>query len=64
MEDFFKNFHVIIEELQIDGVENKLISKLKLILEGLKNSGNKMSSAAKFIDFFVHDILDYSIINK
>ena len=23
-----------------------------------------MTSAAKFIDFFVHDILDYSILNK
>ena len=23
-----------------------------------------MSSACKFIDFFVHDILDYTILNK
>ena len=23
-----------------------------------------MASAAKFIDFFVHDILDYTILNK
>jgi len=23
-----------------------------------------MKSAAKFIDFFVHDILDYTMINK
>jgi len=23
-----------------------------------------MSSATKFIDFFVHDILDYTILNK
>lgn len=23
-----------------------------------------MSSAAKFIDYFVHDILDYTILNK
>ena len=23
-----------------------------------------MDSAAKFIDFFVHDILDYTILNK
>lgn len=23
-----------------------------------------MTSAAKFIDFFVHDILDYTILNK
>lgn len=31
---------------------------------GLENCGNKMSSAAKFIDYFVHDILDYTILNK
>jgi signal transduction histidine kinase len=31
---------------------------------GLENCGNKMSSAAKFIDYFVHDMLDYTILNK
>ena len=34
------------------------------IYKSLKNSGKKISSAAKFIDFFVHDILDYTILNK
>ena len=38
--------------------------KLKKILVGLENCGSKMSSAAKFIDYFVHDILDYTILNK
>jgi hypothetical protein len=33
-------------------------------LVGLENSGNKIESASKFIDFFVHDILDYTILNK
>lgn len=41
-----------------------LTSKLRRILVGLENCGNKMSSAAKFIDYFVHDILDYTILNK
>ena len=27
-------------------------------------SGKKITSATKFIDFFVHDILDYTILNK
>ena len=26
--------------------------------------GKKISSSAKFIDFFVHDILDYTLINE
>ena len=26
--------------------------------------GDKIFSAAKFIDYFVHDILDYTILNK
>jgi len=30
----------------------------------LKKCGTKVTSAAKFIDFFVHDILDYTILNK
>lgn len=64
MQDFFNNFHSVIEQLQINGLEKKLTSKLRRILVGLENCGNKMSSAAKFIDYFVHDILDYTILNK
>jgi len=26
--------------------------------------GKKISSATKFIDFFVHDILDYTLLNQ
>jgi len=33
-------------------------------LKGLQDCGHKMGSAAKFIDYFVHDILDYTILNK
>lgn len=48
----------------VNGAEGVLTSKLKRILSGLQNCGHKMSSAAKFIDYFVHDILDYTILNK
>ena len=34
------------------------------IYDGLERCSDKMSSACKFIDFFVHDILDYTILNK
>ena len=54
----------MLDQLHLNGVEGVLTSKLKRILVGLENCGNKMSSAAKFIDYFVHDILDYTILNK
>jgi len=38
--------------------------KLEDIYESIKNCSKKMTSATKFIDFFVHDILDYTILNK
>lgn len=38
--------------------------KLKIINEGLEKCQDKMSNASKFIDFFVHDLLDYTILNK
>ena len=34
------------------------------IYDGLYTSGRKITQAAKFIDFFVHDILDYTLLNK
>jgi len=30
----------------------------------MNNCGEKLTSACKFVDFFVHDILDYTILNK
>ena len=41
-----------------------MVENLDGICEGIKDSGQKMFSATKFIDFFVHDILDYTILNK
>jgi hypothetical protein len=41
-----------------------LKEKLEKIHLGLQKCSTKMSSACKFIDFFVHDVLDYTILNK
>ena len=30
----------------------------------MQTCGSKIKQASKFIDFFVHDILDYTIINQ
>ena len=37
---------------------------MEQIFQGLNICGKKITSATKFIDFFVHDILDYTILNK
>ena len=41
-----------------------LESDIGKIYEGLNECGKKIVSASKFIDFFVHDMLDYSILNQ
>ena len=38
--------------------------EFKNVYEQLQESGSKVSSASKFLDFFVHDILDYTMLNK
>ena len=32
--------------------------------KGLKDCGKKIVSATKFIDYFVHDMLDYTVLNQ
>ena len=34
------------------------------VYRGLKDCGKKIVSATKFIDYFVHDMLDYSVLNQ
>ena len=51
---------------------NEIMKKLKPLItpnyvtayNGLLDIGLKITSASKFLDFFVHDILDYSMLNK
>ena len=68
MESYLLSFGKIIYTLKKtdkDQVITKdLVDKLDTIHEGIQVSGQKMFSATKFIDYFVHDILDYTILNK
>jgi hypothetical protein len=71
MEGFFENFQYLKSELQnMNGQINseqkfkKIVHALDKIYTGLKTCGKKMTSSAMFIDYFVHDILDFSILNK
>ena len=41
-----------------------LLQKLDLIHKGLEINSNKMKSSTKFIDYFVHDMLDYTILTN
>lgn len=43
---------------------NELIEFLETHLDEERLSCDKMGSANKFIDFFVHDILDFSVLNQ
>ena len=49
-------------------VGNPEVAKITLVLknihEGLETCTKKIVSASKFIDYFVHDMLDYTILNK
>ena len=62
MEISFEQFSEIIDQL-----EEMPISTIKLELKKVytkfQEVGKKTKAASKLIDFFVHDILDYSLIN-
>ena len=70
MKSFLKNLKKVQERLalEIDKKQDNeelinLKNDLSMIYEGLMECGKKIVSATKFIDFFVHDMLDYSILN-
>ena len=41
-----------------------MIKAFETPVEGLINVRRKISQSTKFIDYFVHDMLDYSILNN
>ena len=41
-----------------------MFDKIVSIYSNLSVSTRKLDSASKFIDFFVHDILDYTLLSK
>ena len=68
MKSYFLNFSTILYNLKkAEGdqmISRDLVDKLDDINEGIQACGQKMFSATKFIDYFVHDILDYTVLNK
>ena len=66
MEDFLTSFnHLLVLIKKEDSQFTRKISpKLQKVFNGLQICGKKIVSATQFIDFFVHDILDFSVLNK
>ena len=60
MKQFFKVFFKILQRIENEEIKQELLE----IYDKISRSSHKMASATKFIDFFVHDILDYTILNK
>ena len=62
---FMACFENTLESMQVGSeISADLIKTLRDVFEGIKSSSQKLSSASKFIEFFVHDILDYTVLNK
>ena len=60
MSEFFADVIKIIKQLP----DSEFKHKLYLMFNSILTCGKKMASATKFIDFFVHDILDYTLLNQ
>ena len=66
LKSLLTSFEQIIHLIKKNGSlkDTGLVEKLEDIHSGMAQSGKKIFSAAKFIDYFVHDILDYTILQK
>jgi len=69
MDEFFELFMNVLLTLSksdsLTPIEIKeIFNKLESSYKGLNACGKKLKSASKFVDFFVHDILDYTMLNK
>ena len=62
MQEYFNNLRDIYDYLK--QTNQKVAEKIKLVLEGLVTNSFKMTSSAKFIDYFVHDMLDYTVLTN
>ena len=54
-----KEIYEYLKETNSDAAE-----KIRLIWTGLETNSFKMTSSAKFIDYFVHDMLDYTVLTN
>lgn len=65
MKNYLQNILVVIEKLdenQLTDSDQIILDKLKLISKGLHTNQRKMGNQTGLIDYFVHNMLDYSIL--
>ena len=61
----FAEFGNKIKEMKIgEIITQQLHDSLNSIHSDICSSNNKLKSAGKFIDYFIHDMLDYSLLSK
>ena len=63
MDICFEQFSTIIDQIEITPI-NTIKLELQKVYTKFQCCSKKMIAASKFIDFFVHDILDYTILNR
>ena len=65
MKGYFATFSIVLSNLiQDKAISGEGASQLERVLGGIKESGFKIFSAAKSIDFVIHNIDDYMVLKK
>ena len=67
MKAYLSNLKKVIESLEVhpeDPFIKLILNKLNLIKEGLSTNSVKMTNSANLLDYFVHDMLDYTILTN
>lgn len=67
MESYYNNLRQILLFMKNNldkNIQNVVYERLKLVFEGLETNSTKITSSAKFVDYFVHDMLDYTVLTN
>lgn len=67
MQSYYDNLRQILKYLSNNlhkNVQKVVYERLELVCEGLETNSTKITSSAKFVDYFVHDMLDYTILTN
>lgn len=66
LNSYINNLKYLIECLDHTNEDVIRISKVKIkkVLDNMETNSRKMNSSSKFIDYFVHDMLDYTVLSN
>ena len=60
----FKKYVTKLKDEKQTKEANKVLAQIETMYTGIEKCSRKMQHATKYIDFFVGDILDYSVLNE